>query len=295
MLKGKLIYKANINGDLTVEEQIEQVKLDSIRGSYADRNFSEALKYDVTRTVANIFGNSVITYNGIIDPFCESLQRNLLQIYFALHDSGQCYIVIGDDNRIEKVTTTKTNISIIDPAYDISKITQRRAALKALEMYGITTNAMYSIIDERGMLGVFSPAKDVTIKETQKNNLYSAFKDLFGVKKGQRKYAITEIPMTYSGVSIPVKELELLENERRATAKVARIYGIQEDMILSGSTFDNKENAIIQTYTDFKGLIYNWITQIESDLLATFRILDNYNVTFPGVPQMNKPVQTIQQ
>jgi hypothetical protein len=81
-----------------------------------------------------------------------------------------------------------------------------------------------------------------------------------------------------------------LENERNATAKVARLYGIQEDMILSGSTFDNKENAIIQTYTDYKGLIYDWITQIESEMLASFRQMDGYNVTFPGVPQMNKTV-----
>jgi len=79
-----------------------------------------------------------------------------------------------------------------------------------------------------------------------------------------------------------------LENEKRAVANVARIYGIQEDMILSGSTFDNKENAIIQTYTDFKGMMYNWIVQIEKERLASFRVLDKFDITFPGVPQMNK-------
>jgi len=35
-------------------------------------------------------------------------------------------------------------------------------------------------------------------------------------------------------------------------------------------------------------LIYDWITQIESEMLASFRQMDGYNVTFPGVPQMNK-------
>ena len=94
--------------------------------------------------------------------------------------------------------------------------------------------------------------------------------------------------MNYTGVTLPIADLKLLENERAAVAKVARLYGIQEDMILSGSTFDNKENAIIQTYTDFKGLIYNWITQIEAEKLATVRRLDDYNITFPGVPQLNK-------
>lgn len=293
MLKGKLIYKANINGDLTVEEQIEQVKLDSIRGSYTDRNFSDSLRYDITRTVANILGNSVITYNGNIDIFCESLQRNLLKIFFTIHDCGKCYLKFGEDNRIIDVRSDKGNVEIVDPAYEITKITQKRAVEKQLEMYGIVTNAMYSVLDERGMFGVFSPQKDTVIKESQKNSLYTAFKDLFGIKKGQRKFAITEVPMSYAGVSIPVKELELLENERNATAKVARLYGIQEDMILSGSTFDNKENAIIQTYTDYKGLIYNYITQIEQDLIATFRVIDGYNVSFPGVPQLNKPLQTI--
>lgn len=295
MLKGKLIYKANINGDMTVEEQIEQVRLDSIAGGYTDRNFTECLKYDITRTVCNILGNSVITYDGKGDTFCESLQKNLLKIYFNIHDFGQCYLKIGEDNRIVEVNNSKGNVVIVDPAYEISKITQKRAAHKQLEMYGIITNAQYSIIDERGMFGIFSPQKDTIIKETQKENLYSAFKNLFGIKKGMRKFAITEVPMTYSGVSIPVEELNLLENERNATAKVARIYGIQEDMILSGSTFDNKENAIIQTYTDFKGMIYNYITQIEDELLASFRVMEKYNITFPGVPQMNKPLNTITQ
>lgn len=293
MLKAKLIYKANINGDLTVEEQIEQVKLDSITGGYTNRNFTDALKYDITRTVANILGNSVITYNGQIDPFCESLQRNLLKIYFTLHDNGKCFLKFGDENRIIDVNANRGNVVIVDPAYEISGITQKRAASKQLEMYGIVTNAQYSIIDERGMFGIFSPEKGEVVKAGQAKNLYTAFKDLFGIKKGQRKFAITEIPMKYSGVSLPVAELQLLENERNATAKVARLYGIQEDMILSGSTFDNKENAIIQTYTDFKGMIYNYITQIEQDLIATFRTIDGYNVSFPGVPQMNKKTQTI--
>ena len=56
MLKGKYIYKAGIDGDLTIEEQIEQVKTDSIRGGYSTRDFSASLRYDITRTVANIFG-----------------------------------------------------------------------------------------------------------------------------------------------------------------------------------------------------------------------------------------------
>lgn len=291
MLKGKLIYKANINGDLTVEEQIEQVKLESIAGGYSDRNFTEALKYDIIRTVFNILNNSVIKYNGVVDEFCNSLQKNLTDIYFAIHDTGSCYITMAD-GMIEKVGKSKTNIEIIDKAYKISGITQKRAALKQLEMYGIVTNAMYSIIDERGMVGVFSPQKDTVVKAGQVNNLMSAFKDLFGVKKGQRKFAVTEVPMNYTGVSIPVAELNLLENERNATAKVARLYGIQEDMILSGSTFDNKENAIIQTYTDFKGLIYDYITQIETEQIASFRVIDKFEVTFPGVPQMNKTTIT---
>ena len=290
ILNGKYIYKANINGDLTLEQQIEQVKTDSLRAGYSDKNFQESLRYDITRTVANIFGNSDIKYNGANDPFCNSLQENLLQIYFALHDNGHCYLKFDESGeRIVSVGTQKTSIEIIDPAYMISKITQKRAAQKQLEMYGIVTNVMYSVLDERGMFGMFSPEKGEVIKAGQAEKFYTAFRELFGGKKGQRKFGITEIPMRYSGVSIPVAELQLLENEKRAVAKVARLYGIQEDMILSGSTFDNKENAIIQTYTDFKGLMYNWILQIEKERLASFRTLDKFDITFPGVPQMNKP------
>jgi len=293
ILKGKYKYKANINGDLTIEEQIEQVKDDAIHGGYCDRNFQEALRYDITRTVANIFGNSDIKYNNSNDTFCNSLQEHLLKIYFTLHDNGHCYLELDESGeRIVDVVTSETTIEIVDPAYTISKITQKRAAQKQLEMYGIVTNVMYSVLDERGMFGMFSPEKGEVVKASQIDKLYTAFRELFGGKKGQRKFGVTEIPMKYSGVSIPVAELQLLENEKRAVANVSRIYGIQEDMILSGSTFDNKENAIIQTYTDFKGMMYNWITQIEKERLASFRVLDKFDITFPGVPQMNKPTET---
>lgn len=288
MLNAKLIYRADVNGDLTVEQQIEQAKNDSIKNGVTNRDFSISLKYDITRTVVNIFGNSVITYAGKSDAFTESLQKNLLKIYFKLHDHGYCYLKTGEGGAIIDVNTLSGSIKIPDPAYEISKITQKQAAEKALEMYGVITNAMFSVLDERGVLGVFSPQKDVVVKKGQANQLYDAFANLFGVKKGQRKYMLTEVPMTYSGIALPVKDLELLPNEKASVAKIARLYGIQEDMILSGSTFDNKENAIIQTYTDFKGLIYNWITQIESEKIATIRKIDGYNITFPGVPQLNK-------
>ena len=180
------------------------------------------------------------------------------------------------------------NIKVVDPAYTISKITQKHAAEQQLRMYGLVNNVSYSVLDERGMFGVFSPEKGEIIKESQTKKMYDAFKTIFGAKKHQRKFAITEIPMKYSGVSMPIAELQLLEKEKNAVSNVARIFGIQEDMILSGSTFDNKENAIIQTYTDFKGMIYDWITQIEDEKLASFRSVDGYEITFPGVPQMNQ-------
>lgn len=291
MIVGKIKYKANVEtGDVTLEQQIEEVKDDSIKaGRNVDRKFEETLKYDLARTVTNILGNAVISYQGNSrDPFCESLQRLLVDIYYAMHDNGKCYLVMGDDNRIDSISTTKGHVELIDPAYKITKITQKAAAKKKLEMYGVVTDAMYSVIAERGVMGVFSPAKDTVIKPTQGKKIADAFKQLFGGLTKQRKFAVTEVPMTYTGVSLPVAELDLLNNERNAVASIARIYGIQEDMILSGATFDNKENAIIQTYTDYKGLIYNWIAQIEADLIATFRAIDGYNVTFPGVPQMNK-------
>lgn len=287
MLTGKYTYKAHLDGSTTIEQQIEQVNRDSINGGYRNRDFSECLKYDITRTVANIFGNSVITYNGKTDEYCQSLQSYLLDIYFALHDNGRCFLTY-DNGRITGVNKSNGMIEIVDPAYRISKITQKQAAHKQLEFFGVVTNVQYSVLDERGMFGVFSPQKGEVVKESQKNKIYESFQNIFGAKKGQRKFAITEVPMTYSGVNMPVKDLDLIENEKRATARVARVYGIQEDMILSGSTFDNKENAIIQTYTDYKGLIYDWITQIENELLASFRLVDNFNITFPGVPQMNK-------
>jgi hypothetical protein len=58
-------------------------------------------------------------------------------------------------------------------------------------------------------------------------------------------------------------------------------------MIQSGAIYANKEAAIIQTYSDYKGLIYGWINQIEEQLLS-FRNAENYEITFVGVPQLNK-------
>ena len=287
MKSGKLIYKADIDGNLTVEQQITEAEFELRKGSSVSgsKKFQISLRYDITRTIINILSNSTIRYAGANTPLCDSLQRNLKTIFFKMHDFGYCFLTLDETGRITKVDETKGTIKLVDPAYEITGYTQKVAADKALEMYGVITDSIFSVIDERGVMGMFSPQKDTVVKPGQSAKLYDAFRNLFGSKRGQRKFMVTEVPMTYSGVSIPVKDLELLANKKDATATIARIYGIQEDMILSGSTFDNKSNAIIQTYSDYKGLIYGWINQIESQLIS-FRSADNYEITFTGIPQM---------
>lgn len=287
MKLAKLIYKANIDGDLTVEQQISNADYDSRKGAQRSREwrFEFALRYDITRTVINILSNSSIKYGGFTTPFCESFQKKLTDIFFQLHDHGKCFLKIDKDVRIIEVNQTGGQVKLVDPAWEITGVTQKVAARKALDMYGVITDASYSVIDERGVLGMFSPQKDTVIKASQTKTLYDAMKNLFGIRKGQRKFVVTEVPMTYSGVTIPVKDLELLANKKDAVATVARIYGIGEDMIQGGAIFANKQNAIIQTYSDYKGLIYTWINQIESQLIS-FRNIENYEVTFSGVPQL---------
>lgn len=291
MKLAKLIYKADIYGDLTVEQQIIEADYDSRKGLQRSREykFEKALRYDITRTVINILSNSSIKYNGITNTLCESLQKKLTDIFFQLHDFGKCYLVIDTELRITEVNQVKGNVQLIDPAYKITGFTQKVAADKALDMFGVVTDAAYSVIDERGVLGMFSPQKDTVVKPGAAEKLYNAVRELFGIKKGQRKFIVTEVPMTYSGVTIPVKDLDLLLNKKDAVATVARIYGIGEDMIQGGAIYANKENAIIQTYSDYKGLIYGWINQIESQLIS-FRSIENYEVTFSGVPQLEKQI-----
>lgn len=287
MKQGKLIYKADIDGNLTVEQQITEAEIDSRRGAEASREykFEIALRYDITRTVCNILSNASIKYGGKTTPFCESLQKKLNEIFFALHKFGVCFLTIDERGAIIDINQVKGQVELYDPAYKISGFTQALAARKALDMYGVVTDAAYSVIDERGVLGMFSPQKDTVVKPGASQKLYEAFRNIFGTKRGQRKFMVTEVPMTYSGVSIPVKDLDLLANKKDAVGTVARIYGIGEDMIQSGAILANKENAIIQTYSDYKGLIYGWINQIESQQIS-FRSVENYDITFPGVPQM---------
>lgn len=290
MFKAKQVYKAHVDGSTTVEEQIEIAKNLSISGGYTDRQFEISLKYEMYRTVTSILSNATIMYQGWVSPLAQSIMDHLIDIYFALHDNGYCYLKFNENGSISGINQTQGYVKLVDKAWLISKSTQKVAVKKAMEYYGIVFNSNFSIVDERGVFGVFSPQKDTQVKTSQIEKLYDSLKYIFGGKKGQRKFAITEVPMTYSGVSIPVKELELDQKLKDATAMVARLYGISTDMILGGSTFENKENAIIQTYTEFGGWIYGIITQIEKEL-STFRIAEDYTVTFPSVPQMNKPKQ----
>ena len=295
MKYGKLIYRASLDGSCTVEQQIIDAENAAITGCSVSgsRQFEKALIYDLTRTVTNILSNATVKYNGISNEFCQSFQKKLIDIFFELHNSGFCFLVLDKDGkRIIDVNKTKGSIKLIDPAYEISGYTQRVAAKKALEMYGVVTDSMYSVIDERGVMGMFSPQKDTIVKPGAAAKLYEAMRTLFGVKKGQRKFVIVETPMTYSGVSIPVKDLDLLANKKDATGTIARIYGIAEDMIQSGAIYANKEAAIVQTYSDYKGLIYGWLNQIEEQLIS-FRNAENYTVDFVGVPQLQKPQTTL--
>ena len=288
MFKAKAIYKANIEGDYTIEQQVEKCDyLARSAGGYKSKEFQLALRYEVTRTVINILSNATIKYAGQSNTMTNSLQSNLVKIFFKLHDKGQCYLFVNRDNVIENISETSGNVKIVDPAYDITGITQRIAVQKHLDMYGVITDVKFSVIDERGVMGIFSPKKDVTVLETKKKALYESFRNLFGAKKGQRKFAILETGMDYQGVTLPIAELNLIENEKQALGNVARTMMIQEDMLLRGGTYDNKANAIVQTYTDYKGWVYDLINQIEKNLIS-FRSIEAYEVTFGGVPQLDK-------
>lgn len=285
---GKLVYKASLDGDITVEQQIEQANEDLLHnGAFTPkRKFEVSLRYDITRTVINILSNATIKYGGATTPICESFQKRLKDIFFKLHEYGFTWLKLDEQGRILSFNQNGGTIKIVDPAWEVTGYTQKMAARKALEMYGVVTDSMFSTIDERGMLGIFSPDKGIELKPGAKDKFYAAFKKMFGFGKGKSPIGLFEVPMNFQSVALPVKDLELLTNKKDATATVARIYGIQEDMILSGSTYDNKMNAIIQTYSDYKGLIYGWLNQFESGQ-TSLRNVEAYEITFSGIPQMN--------
>lgn len=285
---GKLIYKASLDGDVTVEQQIKQTNEDLLHnGTFTPkRKFEVSLRYDITRTVINILSNATIKYGGVTTPICESFQKHLKDIFFRLHEYGYTWLKLDEQGRILSFNQNGGTIKLVDPAWEITGYTQKMAARKALEMYGVVTDSMFSTIDERGMLGIFSPDKGIELKPGAKDKFYAAFKKMFGFGKGKSPIGLFEVPMNFQSVALPVKDLDLLNNKKDATATVARIYGIQEDMILSGAIQANKMNAIIQTYSDYKGLIYGWLNQYESQQIS-FRNVEAYEVIFSGVPQMN--------
>lgn len=290
MIQAKAIYKADINGDVSVIQQIEEVKDLSIRGGdMQSKQFEVSLLYEVTREVVNILSNATITYDAKQTALTASLQEYLIKIYFELYEYGYCYLIIDSEGNITGVNNTHGVVKITDPTYDITNYTQKAAVKKQLEMYSAITNVKYSVIDERGVMGIFSPKKDVVIKPTQAKDMYQKFRDLFGAKQSQRKFAILETGMDYQGVTLPIADLKLLENEVSSIGSVARLFNIQEDMLLRGATYDNKDAAIIQTYTSYKGLIYSYINQIEKQLVSfPHRYPEHYEVTFGGVPQLIK-------
>jgi hypothetical protein len=289
MLQAKAVYKSNINGDTTIEQQIEEADYLSRKGAkYTSRKFEQALQYEVTRVVINILSNATIKYNGATTPLCDSIQEQLVKIFYTLHDNGYCYLQV-EDNQIKYVSDRLGNVKIIDQVTDRTGITQRIAVKKQLEMYGVITDVKYSVIDERGVMGIFTPEKDVVIKKGAESKFYESMRNFFGAKKGQAKFNVTEYPMRYIEVKLPIADMQLMENEKMAMGNVARIMGIQEDMLLRGATYDNKENAIVQTYTDYKGYIYNIIQQMEKQLISfPARTMELYDVTFTGVPQLTK-------
>ena len=282
-------YKASIE-EPTLEEQILLADHESLFGGVVDRtrNFEKALKYDITRCVLNIFSNTTITYNGRTDFFTDSFQRHLSDIFFTLHENGRCYLKFNELGGISDVSALKIGaVEIIDLSYKISNITQKQAANKAMELFGVAADCQFTTLNERGVMGIISPQKGVEVKNSAKGSFQHLINKAFGARGNQYKIAAVDMPMQYSQVTIPVKDLDILENKKEAIANVARIDGIQEDMILSGSTFDNTHQAIIQTYSDFKGVIYGWINQIESQLI-TLKSAQLYTVDFTGLPNIDQ-------
>lgn len=143
-----------------------------------------------------------------------------------------------------------------------------------------------AIINNKGALGfIVSKNKDsigsMPISEEDKKKISEQHLQNYGHGSGQTPFKILDGDADFVTTSYPVKEMMLFETIDHALTATAQLFGINTNLFLTETTYENLKNGIIQTYQDTIFSFADMVAQNETKMLKSLGSLkENERIRF---------------
>jgi len=216
----------------------------------------------------NIYGNNFQYFNkpssvgGVVGRFNMSpryLKPILTGKYF---DQIEMKGVVSGYIYEDSMTTKKPidvkdilwikNADVDNPLLGVSKLVTLKYPMSTVKGSYSYLNA---VINNKGMLG-FIVNKSVEsggtkpMSQEDKDKLNKQYSQDYGHGDGQIPFAVLNGDADFKNTSYPVKEMMLFETIEHGIVVAAHMYGINPNLFLTNTTFENLKSGLVHTYQD---------------------------------------------
>jgi hypothetical protein len=243
----------------------------SLRKLFDTANFIQSFSelYMLKEIYRLVYGWSVIyllrAFDGAIPTAMFVIPPTLLNI--QLNKDYLLYNQIDESNIIKNITLTGTTAeikfsdliffrdsvpNIENPFICDSKM---QSVFNEYDLSAAISEAEKTIVERRGALGILS--KDINdpnsmgIFEDEREEIQKKYKDTYGLRMSKDQIIITQMALKWQQMSLPVRDLMLIELGEDAQKRIAGVYDVPYNLLPGGSnsTFSNQREAKKYLYT----------------------------------------------
>ena len=191
--------------------------------------------------------NVEVKYKSGITPYNHRNIDEIIDSYIIAVDNGKT-ITVEPQNMLRIVDSFSWNgrtFSRIEGLkYEINNIVQAQEAI-------------YSLNHDRGAMGILSNRSHdvsgpVPLVPGEKDNIYKAYNDEYGIREKKEKILITESDLLWQPMTFNVKDLMLIEGIKQNIERIADAYNYPFHLLANerGTTFNNVSGFEKYLYQD---------------------------------------------
>lgn len=193
-----------------------------------------------------------------INTFIDSNVELLLWHYF---NSGYMCVMTGEHGmmRLPKqnelrfdangMVVNKNAVVVYSDPYVIDRDTHTKIVRPFLKNINSNLNNSDYITEQCGLYGILA-GKSIPISPASKAELQEKLRKDYGTEQGQFNFILSNAEISFTPITIPVKDLEMTEKVNQDAKWICQFFQINPDLIFGGSTFSNQAEAVKAFYRD---------------------------------------------
>ena len=222
--------------------------------------WSDPYFWAVMQVVFNGLRNVQYTYVQEDRKLTDFLTNNMIYMIWLLWSYG--YIVVGRDRKgnyfipdYDKLEKDRNgaikNYECVyySDKYRFENKTDFQIVRGLLRELGTYKDAIQNTTNNLGAIGILSGG-NLPVNPQEKQEFIDNLKSKYGINSDKNNILVTTMPLNFSVMQFPVKELELDEKVKECYTLLCNYFQVPVDMIFGNSTYANAEQALRNFYTN---------------------------------------------